>query len=103
TEPTNSGEVSGDVANAPLAQSNISAYFVPAARTNHVFYTYLGDVHEVWWQEGAVGANHNNLTVLARAPTAASDPSAYFDPTDDTHPVIYRSSDGPLHELQWVH
>jgi hypothetical protein len=94
TTPTNSGKLSGDLANAPLAQSNLSAYFVAADHTNHAFYNYMGYVHELWWREGASGANRNNLTAIAGAPVAASDPSAYFDVTDGTHHVIYRSSDG---------
>jgi hypothetical protein len=96
---TGSGTRSGNPINAPLAQSNLSAYFVTADGTNHLFYTYLGYIHELWWQEGA-GANHNVLTAIAGAPIASSDPSAYFDAANSMHHIIYRSSDGHLHDLQ---
>jgi len=36
------------------------------------------------------------------APATAGRPAAYFGPTDGTHHVIYRSSNGHLHELWWV-
>lgn len=62
-------------------------------------YTYLGYIHELWWQEGG-GMNHDVLTAIAGAPLAASDPSAYFDAPNSMHHIIYRSTDGHLHDLQ---
>lgn len=97
---TGAGAISGMPINAPLAQSNPSAYFVAADGTNHLFYNYMGYIHELWWQEGTGGANHNVLTTSAGAPLAASDPSAYFDAANNMHHVIYRSADGHLHDLQ---
>ena len=78
-EPVNADELSGTLVNGPQANSNLTAYFVDSDGTNHVFYNYMGYVHELWWHEGGVGENHENLTAFSGAPLAASDPSAYYD------------------------
>lgn len=100
TDPVNR-DVLSDVANSALAQSGVSAYFVPSDRSNHVLYQSGGYVHELWWKEGASGATHNNLSAFAGAPMAQGDPTGYFDPSDGTNHAIYRTSDGHLHELRW--
>jgi hypothetical protein len=97
-DPVNAEELSGPLVNGPQANSNLSAYFADSA--NHVFYNYMGYVHELWWQEAAVGANHENLTAFSGAPLAVSDPSAYYDAESKTHHVLYVTTDGHVHELQ---
>jgi hypothetical protein len=68
--------------------------------TNHVFYNYQGYIHELRWAEGAVGANHENLTAFSGAPLATSDPSAYYAAANKMHHVIYLTADGHVHEIQ---
>jgi hypothetical protein len=87
--------------NTPVAQSNPSAYFVAEDGSHHVIYrSHDGHLHELWWTRSIV--THNDLTALGAAPpNAESGPSAYFVAADRTHHVIYRSSDGRLHELRW--
>lgn len=48
------------------------------------------------WTVGFV--THDDLTLLAAAPLATGNPSAYQAPDGSQH-VIYRSSDGHLHDL----
>jgi hypothetical protein len=87
---------------APLPIGNPAAYFLPTDGTQHVVYrSYDGHLHELSWTTGAV--SRTDLTALASAPIAAGDPSAYFVAAEDcSQHVIYRSSDGHLHELRWA-
>ena len=63
----------------------------------HVLYRGAdGHIHELFtvdaWQ-------YNNLTTLANAPRAASDPTAYTDGSKQVQHIIYRDERGHLHEL----
>jgi hypothetical protein len=42
---------------------------------------------------------HNDLTVTARAPLAAGDPAGYTYDVDRTQHVVYRGTNGQIHEL----
>ena len=103
------------IANAPAAAGNPFGYTTYEGATGamdlqHVVYRGIdGHVHELFagetWQ-------HNVLTALAGAPPAAGDPFGYvtFNPATgrlDLQHVVYRSSDGRIHELfageTWQH
>jgi hypothetical protein len=86
---------------APLPTGNPAAYFLAADGTQHAVYrSNDGHLHELWWTTGAV--SRTDLTALASAPLAAGDPSAYLVAAEGcSEHVIYRSSDGHLHELRW--
>jgi hypothetical protein len=68
------------------------------------FYTMWGSDRYCALQKAYGGkpqvVTHADLT--GTGPAVASKPSAYFDPTDGTHHVIYRSGNGHLHELWWT-
>jgi hypothetical protein len=70
------------------------------SKTQHVFYRSPdGDIMELYYATGG-GWQRNNLTALAKAPKAAGNPSAYLLTYDrDSQHVIYRGTDGQLHEL----
>ena len=60
-----------------------------------------GHLHELWW----VGNNpvqHWDLSAVAGAPPAASDPAAYVSPRTRTKHVLYRGTDGHVHAISWV-
>lgn len=50
----------------------------------------------------AGGIGEDNLSGVAGAPKTASDPVGYYIPNTNTTHVIYRGSNGDLHELYWV-
>ena len=56
-------------------------------------------VRSLYWMFGAVG--HDNLTGSINAPKTAGDPAGWFSTHDGFHHVVYRTSDGHLHELWW--
>ena len=59
-----------------------------------------GNVRSLYWSTGPVG--HDDLSGTAASPKAAGDPVGYYVPAADMHHVIYRSSNGHLHELFWT-
>ena len=85
---------------APTARGNPSVYVEAAiGKLTTVFRAGDGNVHALYWSDGAVG--HDNLTGSAGAPRAAGDPrGAYM--ADGINHVIYRSGDGHLHALWWT-
>jgi hypothetical protein len=85
---------------APTARGNPSVYVEAAiGKLMTVFRAGDGNVHALYWSDGAVG--HDNLTGSIGAPRAAGDPrGAYM--ADGVNHVIYRSGDGHLHALWWT-
>ena len=94
--------VSVDVAEgAPQPGGNLAAYVTPGGLQNVVYRGKDGHLHGLYWTTGAVG--HDDLSnAVGNAPLPAGDPEAYFNPQDGTHRVVYRTSDGHLHELTWT-
>jgi hypothetical protein len=58
-------------------------------------------IHTIYWT-GAGAPGHDNLSGSAQAPQAVGDPFAYYIARYDSHQVLYRSSDGHIHELFWI-
>jgi hypothetical protein len=101
TTPVNFWDL-GAPSGAPLAASDPAAYYSARTNTKHVIYRSAnGHLNEIWWVPGGGTPYHLDLTLIASAPLAVGDPSAYLVAADGTHHVIYRSSDGRLHELRW--
>jgi alpha/beta superfamily hydrolase len=91
-----------DNASAPTATGQPFAYVDTSRNTEILLYRSSGGtVHSLYWSLGAVG--HDNLSGTATGAPGATggDPVGYYDAATDTHHVIYRSSNGHLHELWW--
>jgi hypothetical protein len=88
-------------ASAPTATGQPFAYVDTSRNTEILLYRDSGGtVRSLYWSLGAVG--HDNLSGTAQAPGASGgDPVGYYDAATDTHHVIYRTSNGHLHELWW--
>lgn len=88
-------------AGAPPAAGNPVALFVPESRTHHVIYR-SGDEHlrVVYWQ-GGDAAGHEDMTAWSSAPAAAGDASPYYATPSREHIVVYRGTDGHVHDIHW--
>jgi len=94
-------------AGASGAAGNPSGYTWDGDSTQHVVYRGTdGHIHELWFSL-ASNWNHNDLTQATGAPGAASDPTGYTWDVDSTQHVVYRGTDGHIHELwfasDWNH
>jgi hypothetical protein len=97
------GEVSHDdltqLSGAPPPSGNPSAVVTPAGLRIVYFRGTDGRLHSVYWENGVIGHDNLSLNAVDGAPLPAGDPEAYFNPQDNTLHVIYRTSNGHLHEL----
>jgi len=85
---------------APDAECKPAAIWLPQLGVSNVTYRDTQDrLHERWKNTADSGAS--NLTGLAGAPAAASDPSPYFDAADRQLVVISRDSNGKVYSLFW--
>lgn len=89
-------------AGSPTAAGDPVAYYTVGDDTHQVTYrSDDGHLHELWWN-GNNPVSHWDLTAVAGAPPAASDPAAYYSIGTYTKHVIYRSEDGHVHDIWWV-
>jgi Astacin (Peptidase family M12A) len=58
-------------------------------------------IHELWLTQNSGGWQHADLSAMASAPAAASEPYGYHTPLYDAARVIYRGHDDHIHEL-WL-
>ena len=94
-------DLSGFAATPPAAGDPF-AWFTPAEDTNRIVYRAAdGHLHELFWPNVAP-VRGRDLTALSGAPRAVGDATGGFNPSDNTQHVIFRSSDGRLHELWHV-
>ena len=90
------------VATAPKAAGDPIAYYTEHNDTHQILYRGVDNhIHELYWPSPAP-VQHRDLTAEANAPAAASDPAAYYVPTNNTKHVIYRSADNRIREIWWV-
>ncbi|HEU0301219.1 MAG TPA: hypothetical protein VFR37_17275, partial [Longimicrobium sp.] len=88
-------------AGAPPATADPVGYYAAASDTHHVIYrTINGHLHELWWKGVAPVAYGGDLTALASAPSAAGQPSAFVNGSDDNI-VIYRGGNNHIRSLYW--
>ncbi|TDU80683.1 hypothetical protein [Streptomyces sp. KS 21] len=84
------------------AFNNLAGYTWDVDQTQHVVYLGTdGHVHELWFHHGS-GWNHNDLTTAAPGNVAALGLTGYTWDVDQTQHVVYRGTDGHVHEL-WFH
>ena len=87
---------------APKARGNPAGYYTAHDDVHQVVYRGIDDhLYELYWT-GTGGVNPWNLTAIAGAPPADSDPAVYYSAGTNTKHVIYRSADGHLNDLSWV-
>ena len=87
---------------APKARGNPAGYYTAHDDVHQVVYRGIDDhLYELYWT-GTGGVNPWNLTAIAGAPPADSDPAVYYSAGTNTKQVIYRSADGHLNDLSWV-
>jgi calcineurin-like phosphoesterase family protein len=88
-------------AQAPNAAGDPVAYYLHDADLHQVTYRGAdGHIYELYWPNVAP-VTHWDLSTIAGAPPAASDPAVYYSAGTNTKHVIYRSADGQLHEIWW--
>jgi hypothetical protein len=89
------------VAGAPTAAGDPCAYYTAFNDTNQIAYVAgNGHVWELYWQ-GVNAVAAWDVSAAAGAPAATGNVSAYYNPSENTKHIIYRSADGRLHELWW--
>ena len=87
-------------AGGPAAASDPAGYTWDVDKTQHVVYRGTdGHIHELWFSSSTWNWSHNDLTIAAGGPAAASDPAGYTWDVDKTQHVVYRGTDGHIHEL----
>jgi len=87
---------------APLAAGDPTAYASTLDDSNHVIYRGQdGHIHDLCFKRDT-GRVHTNLSATTGSPTAAGDPSGYtFDLFPSQH-VVYRGTDGHIHQLYFM-
>ena len=86
----------------PKQPADPIAYYTEHNDTHQVIYRGVDNhIHELYWPS-PTPVQHRDLTAEANAPDAASDPAAYYVPTNNTKHVIYRSADNRIREIWWV-
>jgi hypothetical protein len=89
-------------ASAPTAAGDPVAFYTTSGQHNVVYRGTDGRLHDLWWTTGALPGHDNLSAAVGGAPLPVGDPTAFFDPQDQSSHVIYRTSNGHLHELTWI-
>ena len=98
--PSGLDDLSG-TAGTPAAASDPAAYYTAHNDTHQIVYRAAnGHLYELYWV-GVHTVVGWDLTAATGAPPAVGNPSAYYVGAENTKHVIYRSSDGRLHEIWW--
>jgi hypothetical protein len=91
-----------DNASAPTATGQPFAYVDTYRNTEILLYRDSGGtVRSLYWSLGAVGHDNLSGTAIGAPGASGGDPVGYYDAATDMHHVIYRTSNGHLHELWW--
>src|SRR5262249_21692255 len=78
-------------------------YYIPEVDATQVIYRGVDDhLYEIYAFGEAPAQGWDVISSTPDAPLAASDPAVYYTSADNTKHIIYRSSDGHLHEISWV-
>jgi hypothetical protein len=101
--PVSGWDLTAAAAGAPPAASNPAAYYVAANNTKHVIYRSAdGHLNELWWFPGGGTPAHVDVTRAAFAPLAVDDPSAFTVEGPNSQHVVFRGTDGQIHEIRWI-
>lgn len=89
-------------AGAPAAASDPTAFYSAATHSKHVVYRGVdGHLHALAWTPGGGVPAHADLSFEAAAPAATGTPSGFSVEATRTQHVVYRGSDGQVHEIRW--
>jgi catechol 2,3-dioxygenase-like lactoylglutathione lyase family enzyme len=86
---------------APTAAGDPAGFAEEGNKTEHIVYRSTdGNIIELYVRQGDnMPWRFNDLTMQANAPKAAGNPDAYYWKDTRTNHVVYRGSDGDVHEL----
>ena len=99
--PSGLDDLSG-VAGTPAAAGDPVGYYTAHDNAHQVVYRAgNGHLYELYWP-GVAPVSGWDLSALSGAPAATGNPAAYYSAGTNTKHVIYRSSDGRLHDIRWV-
>jgi len=77
-------------------------YYSAGTNTKHVIYRSADNhLNEIWWVPGGI-PTHVDLTLQALAPPAADRPTAFTVEGPNSQHVVYRGTDGHIHEIRWT-
>lgn len=100
--PVQSWDLIAATVGAPLAASDPAAYFSTGTNTKHVFYRSANNhLNEIFWVPGGLPM-HVDLTAEAQAPLATDKPAAFTVEGPNSQHVVYRGTDGHIHEIRWT-
>jgi hypothetical protein len=100
--PVSGWDLTAAAAGAPPAASNPAVYYIAGNNTKHVIYRSAnGHLNEIWWIPGGGIPAHVDVTLAAFAPLAVDVPSAFTVVGPDSQHVIFRGTDGQIHEIRW--
>jgi hypothetical protein len=101
--PVNHWDLTAAAGGAPSAATEPAGYYSIGTNTKHVFYRSAdGHLHEIWWIPGGGIPTQLDLTLEAFAPLATDKPAAFTVEGPNTHHVIFRGTDGHIHEIRWT-
>jgi hypothetical protein len=87
---------------APAPTGNPTAYVTSAGVQTVVYRGTDGHIHALYWTTGAVSHDDLSENGVSGAPLPIGDVEAYFNAQDGSNHVVYRTSNGHLHELSWT-
>jgi hypothetical protein len=99
--PSGLDNLSGS-AGLPHAAGDPVGYYTPHNETTQVMYRGNDNhLYEIYWARDDAVTGYD-LTLAAGAPAATGNPTAHYNAATNTKHVMYRTSDGRLHELWWI-
>ena len=102
-DPVSHWDLSAAAPQAPAADSDPAVYSSAGTNTKHVIYRSAdGHLNELWWTPGGGIPAHVDLTLEALAPPAAGRPTAFTVDGPNSQHVVYRGTDGHVHEIRWT-
>ena len=87
---------------APRPSGDATAYVTPTGLQTVIYRGIDGHIHSLYWTTGAVGHDDLSENGVSGAPLPVGNVDAYFNPQDGSNHVVYRTSNGHLHELSWT-
>jgi hypothetical protein len=91
------------VTGAPPAAADPDGYVFVAEDRQHIVYRGTdGHIHELAYTRPAGPWGHFDLSLVTGAPPAAGDPDGYVFVAEDRQHIVYRGTDGHIHELAYT-
>jgi hypothetical protein len=90
------------LSNAPPPSGDATAYVTTTGLQTAVYRGTDRHIHSLYWTTGAVGHDDLSENGVPGAPLPLGNVEAYFNAEDGTNHVLYRTSNGHLHELSWT-